>query len=135
MSKKRTSNQIGRDWEERFAKETGAKLQPSSGSRWYARMDSKIKAILFSLKATDEEHLRLSDETVREVRDAARQPGGEYATPGLAVSTKIGDFVIFELSDFTRLLAEIGWYVDEKQVAREQRRNPKVLRWNDPDTF
>lgn len=128
MTKKRTSNQIGREWEERFAKETGAKLQPSSGNRWYARMDSKIKGILFSLKATDEEYLRLSSDVIREVRDAARQPGGEYSTPGLAVQTGVGEFVVFELSDFTGFLAEIGWYVDEKEEARDRRRTPKVLR-------
>lgn len=129
MKKKKTSNEIGKAWEKDFAESIGATLQPLSGAGWYARMDAKGLAVLWSLKSSESDEpyrIKLPD-SFAEVYEAARAPGGEYLIPGLAIRIRGAEFVTLRLGDFLELIREENNTEQVKKIGRTVRTYPTRL--------
>jgi hypothetical protein len=123
---------LGRRFEEDFAKALGGKLTPASGAKWFARMDVEAGSCLWSLKATQLRTFPLSQRLVDEVVAATEGPGGSGAIPALAI--RIGgpayDLVVLRRDDFIRIVEERQKFVAESRASakREQARVPILLR-------
>lgn len=118
-----SSYDIGRDFEKRFAKKTGAKLVTSSGSKWFAKLDAKLNNIVWSLKRSEKDRIVINNDLIKEIDRATKRPGGYLeAYPALCVSAgDLEDIVVMKLDDF------LAWQVDENTQKYEPIKKKKIV--------
>lgn len=76
MSKKKTPQQKGRDYEDFWAKKRGARKQPASGALPFWKLDVKNIKFLFSLKNTEKKSYSIKKEEIQEMVNAVYGLGG-----------------------------------------------------------
>lgn len=126
-----TPQDIGKKFEDWFAKKLGGKVTPGSGNKWFAKLDVGTSSFLWSLKATSKNSYRLTIETIKEAVFATEGPGGTGQVPGLALL--IGEeepLVVLRLSDFMHIVEEDVRIVaaSKKRTRREIASVPRILR-------
>lgn len=77
--------QRGRDWEKQFAATYGGKPVAGSGSGPIYKLDVDHVTILWSLKHTDDESIRLTAKDFRETLAGAEGPGSRCVVPAMAL--------------------------------------------------
>lgn len=99
---------IGGEFEKRFAKRIGGTIVPGSGNQWFAKLDVGSKSFLWSLKATAKESFRLTRGMLHETLRAIVGPGGKGGDtiPGMAVSIQGEEYVVLQLDDFLTIVRE-----------------------------
>lgn len=131
MADRRTQAQEdGLAYEERLASLLGAKLQPGSGSQWYAKLDLDAIEILFSLKHTGKQSLKVTPSILREAIQEATKLGSKGAIPAVATDIAGEDFVLLRVNDFAKLMEEETKFVPAKRadIKRSRASVPEVLR-------
>lgn len=129
-------HEIGAAFEKRLAEAVGGRIQPGSGSKWFARLDVRDRVILWSAKATTKDRFSLHAELMEEACDAVLGPGGVGEGIGaLAVSLKETgtsadeELVVMRLNDFLALMREPPIYQPTKLEIRDVRaRTPQLFR-------
>lgn len=118
-----SSYKIGRDFEKRFAKKTGANLVPGSGSQWHSKLDAKSNNIIWSLKRSDKDRVIINNDLIKEIDRATKSPGGYIESyPAICVSAgDLEDLVVMKLDDF------LAWQADEKTIEYEPIKKKKVI--------
>jgi hypothetical protein len=108
VSNKSKPTDIGGEWERRFAKRIGGKLQPGSGNQWFAKLDVGSRSFLWSLKATSFQSFRLTKDVIYEAARAVIGPGGKGGDtiPGIALDIDGEEVVVLRLSDFLHIVSE-----------------------------
>lgn len=126
---------IGRDFEDDWAKRTGGKTQPGSGNKWYARMDVSDSVFLWSLKATGKRSFPVSIDLVEEVVTEVAGMGATRADaiPGIAIrlgNDRAHDLVVMRADDFVRLVTEERKYIVQSKADAKRARAavPQLLR-------
>lgn len=106
MSK--SSYEIGREFENRFAKQTGCKLTPGSGNKWFAKLDAYKGRFLFSLKRTTKSSFSVNESVIRDLRNGSSVLTNQSDLIGaLCISVdNVGDFVVLELDDFMSIVKD-----------------------------
>lgn len=61
---------IGTEFEEDLSKEFGIQKTPSSGNKWYAKMDLFGRGARWSLKATAKKSISIGQDVIDEAVDA-----------------------------------------------------------------
>jgi hypothetical protein len=105
--------QAGIDYEKRLAEVIGARLQPGSGSQWWAKLDLSGRSILWSLKWTSKDFFRITKAVLREAIVAANKEG---SIPAWAFDIAGEDFILMRGNDFRMLMEE-----DHKIIAQSKR--------------
>lgn len=123
--------EIGKSFEDYFIKKTGAKKVPSSGSKWYAKLDAMTGNIVWSLKKTTKPSFTVNSNLIKEMNDAVKSPAGYGldAIPAMCVSIDSDELVVIGLDDFMMLLSE------KKDLFSEQTENTKSKKSNKLDIF
>jgi hypothetical protein len=121
-------------FEESFAKEMGAELQPGSGNQWWARQDIDGCKKLWQLKSTKNKVNPVNLDVIKDTIDAVEAPGGvggDYE-PGWALEIGGEVFVMERLSDWKRRFTEkekLSLGVEGKSEAkRRMARTSQLLR-------
>jgi len=124
----------GRDWEQRFAMRTGAKLTPASGATHTAQLDAGTKRVVWSLKYTKHRSYSVSVEEMDEALVAARAIGGADCVPAMALSFGGREAVLLGLEDFLRIVQEPASFAIPASKARTRRmRAHRLLHEDDND--
>lgn len=114
---------IGRDWEELFAKLTGADLQPNSGATPFAKLDAGVAKILWSLKATGNKSYPITGEELDEAYIGARGIGGPGWTPAMGIKLGNGRMIVaMDLDEFMAVLAAPNEHLMQESKAKQRRR-------------
>jgi hypothetical protein len=100
-----TAQNDGRQFEKDFGSVLGVEPQKGSGNQWFCKMDVADGTILWSLKYTSHESLRITPAMIREVQDAITGQGGVGGKTIPGVATKVSGQVLVTLTaeDFVRL--------------------------------
>lgn len=107
-SSKKSSYQIGQEFEKDFANRIGAKIQPGSGNQWFAKLDVNGRSFLWSLKATTQASFRVTKDMWVETLHAVFGPGGKGGNtiPGMAIRIDDEDYVMLRITDFLQIVQE-----------------------------
>ena len=125
-----TPQEDGNAYEERLASLLGAKVQPGSGSQWFAKLDVDVASIMFSLKHTGKQSLTVTKGILAEAIHHATKMGSKGAIPAVAVDIAGEDFVVLRANDFARLMEEDAKFVPQAKadVKRARASVPEALR-------
>lgn len=82
---RRTPQELGRDYEQDFARRYGGTAQPQSGAGPKFKLDWKLGGLLASLKHTKHRSYRLTAEELQEMLAGAQGPGGRGEIPAMAI--------------------------------------------------
>lgn len=122
----KTPQEKGFDYEKQMAAKIGARLQPGSGSQWYAKLDLSGRGMLWSLKHTGKDFFRISKAILSEGIGAANEAG---AIPGWMIDIAGEDFVLMRGNDFRMLMEEETKVIaEDKGAAKRRRASRSVLR-------
>jgi hypothetical protein len=97
----------GRQWEKLLAARIGGREQPSSGSKWYAKLDVRGRKTIWSAKDTEAESFRITRDMLREIRSSVNTPGapsGLIPIMGIRIAGK-EEVAVLMLDDLLSLLA------------------------------
>ena len=97
----KTPQQLGRDYEEDFARRVGGKPQPNSGAGPRYKLDWKMGSLLASLKHTVHRSYRLTADELQEALAGAQGPGGRGEIPAMVIKMDgfPDDVLVMRVSD------------------------------------
>lgn len=91
----------GRSFEEEFAAQIGAKLQPGSGNQWFAKLDVDASNVLWSLKWTEKRTFAITPDLILEADRATSGPAGTGQLPAIAARIGgVGDIAVMRMEHF-----------------------------------
>lgn len=120
----RTPQQLGRDWEQEFARRIGATPVKNSGAG-FLKLDVRGAHVLWSLKwSGNNKSIRIEDAWMEEALAAIHGPGGigGEVAPGIATKTSGFELVTLRLADALMLMSD-----DTKGVVSSQQQNEMDL--------
>lgn len=131
----KTPQEEGIEFEERFADLFDAKLQPGSGNQWFAKLDVDGVTILWSLKRTTKNSLKLTPAILDEAIEHASGIGSAGALPGWAGSVGDLDLVVMRADDMALLFQENTKLKRQKrtEARRARAKVPIALRHAEED--
>jgi hypothetical protein len=120
----------GLEFEESFAALFGASLQPGSGSQWFAKLDARGRQILWSLKHTGKDSLRVTQKILSESIQEATKIGSPGAIPGLGIDIAGEPFVVMRATDVALIFQEDIRIAPPQgnEIKRQRSRMPLALR-------
>lgn len=121
----KTPQDQGRQYERDFAEKLGGKVVVGSGNQWFAKLDVGDRTILWSLKHTGKDFLRVTRKILGEAITEATKIGSKGAIPGVAVDIAGEDFVILRADDFVALF-EDGQYAVPMTSSRQKMARAKI---------
>lgn len=123
----KTPQEEGFEFEKWFANLFDAKLQPGSGSQWFAKLDVDGNTILWSLKSTSKDTLTLSRAILREAIEHAGRAG---MMPGWAGQVDGERLVVLRADDLARLFEEQATLRRQRKAdaRRDRAKLPVALR-------
>jgi hypothetical protein len=124
---------IGLKFEEDLAREFGLRKVSGSGNKWHSRLDLSGRGAKWSLKATSNKSLSISEGIINEAIDACEGIGGDGSIPVWAFRIGEHDIISLRKEDFKLLqkgkLKLINEGVKEKVTQRRARaETPSLFR-------
>lgn len=125
-----TPQESGREWERIWAEKIGGKVVPGSGNQWYAKLDVRGQSITWSNKWTGNKSFSITDQMLKEIRQATLAAGGNGSIGAMAVRIEsVGDVVVMPADDFLELMKSKPIIQAEKaDNRRATARVPQLLR-------
>lgn len=128
-----TAQRTGYRFEKYFARLLGSQPIRGSGSQWTAKLDIRDGAVLWSLKHTDADSFRLSNDLMQEAVRAIYAPGGTGGDliPGIALSINGEIYTVLRGDDFLRLMtSEAPVYIPQTKgdAKRSRARVPNLFK-------
>jgi hypothetical protein len=103
---KRTPQELGREYEQDFARRYGGAAQPASGATPRFKLDWKMGTLLASLKHTIHRSYRLTADELQEALAGAQGPGGRGEIPAMVIKMDgfPDDVIVMRVTDLQSAL-------------------------------